>query len=94
MRKRSPNIRIKPDIFRWLRESSGWTLEDVSNHLNVSVDWVSKWERGEKEPTLNEIKSLSKAYKRPLAAFFLPAPESELPLPQDFRRLPGQQRPL
>lgn len=94
MRRRSPNIRIKPDIFRWLRESSGWSLEDVSNHLNVSVEWVSKWERGEKDPTLNEIKSLSKAYKRPLAAFFLPVPERELPLPQDFRRLPGHPRPL
>lgn len=73
---------------RWLRESSGWSLEDVSGHLHVSVNRVSQWEQGGQAPTLNEVKRLAKAYRRPLAAFFLAEPEEEQPLPRDFRRLP------
>ncbi|MDD4121136.1 MAG: XRE family transcriptional regulator [Clostridia bacterium] len=91
---RSPNIVINSDVFKWLRESSGWSREDVSRRLNVSVNQVSKWESGEKHPTINELKELAKAYKRPLAAFFLPRPEKEPPLPHDFRRLPGGSRPF
>lgn len=94
MRKRSPNIHVKPDVLRWLRESSGWTLEDVSSSLNVSIEWILKWENGEQNPTLNEIKKLSKGFKRPLAAFFLSQPQKEPPIPQDFRRLPGGHRPF
>jgi len=94
MHTKSPNISIQPDVFQWLRESSGWSYNDVSVLLHVSVDWVAKWESGEKNPTLNEIKKLSKAFRRPLAAFFLSQPQKELPLPQDFRRLPSGCKPL
>lgn len=94
MQTKSPRIPVHPEVFRWLRLSSGWSYTDISNLLNVSVDWVSKWESGEKYPTLNEIKTLSKAFKRPLAAFFLPQPETELYIPKDFRRLPGEDKTL
>ena len=94
MQTRSPGVLINRDVFHWLRESSGWTLEDVSSLLNVSVDWVLKWESGEEKPTLFEIKKLAKGYRRPLAAFFLSEPERDPPLPQDFRRLSGKPQPF
>lgn len=94
MPSRSQTFHINNDVFQWLRESSGWTLEEVGNLLNVSVDWVLKWESGEEKPTLLEIKKLAKGYKRPLAAFFLSTPEKDPPLPQDFRRLTGKLQPL
>jgi len=37
---------------------------------------------------LHQVKALSRFYKRPLAAFFLPIPPSEPSLPHDFRTLP------
>jgi Zn-dependent peptidase ImmA (M78 family)/transcriptional regulator with XRE-family HTH domain len=85
----SVNIKIKPGIFKWLRESSGWTITDVSNHLEIPEDTVLEWEDGNKYPTFNEISKLAKAFKRPSAAFFLARPEYEPPMPQDFRRLPN-----
>jgi len=94
MRRTSPKVNVSPPVMRWLRESSGWSLEDVSGHLHVSVNRVSQWEQGGQAPTLNEVKRLAKAYRRPLAAFFLAEPEEEQPLPRDFRRLPGGARPL
>jgi Zn-dependent peptidase ImmA (M78 family) len=94
MSKKSPNISVKPDVLKWLRESSGWTIDEVSTHLNVTKEWINKWENGDENPTFGEIKKLSEAYKRPLAAFLLPNPVKEPPLPQDFRRLPGLPKPF
>ncbi len=94
MSNKSPNISVRPDVLRWLRESSGWTINEVSKYLNITEDWVNKWETGDENPTFNEIKKLSDAYKRPLAAFFLPDPAKEPSLPQDFRRLPGTAKPF
>lgn len=94
MSNKSPNISVKPDVLKWLRESSGWTTNEVSKHLNITEEWVNKWETGDENPTFNEIKKLSDAYKRPLAAFFLPDPAKEPSLPQDFRRLPGTAKPF
>ncbi|MDI6897076.1 XRE family transcriptional regulator [Methanocella conradii] len=94
MPKKSPTISVKPDVLKWLRESSGWTINEVSKRLNITEEWIKKWESGDENPTLNEIKELSDAYKRPLAAFFLPSPVKEPSLPQDFRRLPGASKPF
>jgi Zn-dependent peptidase ImmA (M78 family)/DNA-binding XRE family transcriptional regulator len=77
-------------MITWLRESSGWTIEDLSRNLNLSIEQVTKWEEGSGKPTLNELKRIAKAFHRPLAAFFLPTPILEPPLPTDFRRLPGE----
>jgi Zn-dependent peptidase ImmA (M78 family) len=49
---------------------------------------VLLWEVGKQAPTLTHLRELSKFLKRPLAAFFLPAPPQEPPPPGDFRRLP------
>jgi Zn-dependent peptidase ImmA (M78 family) len=54
----------------------------------VSEARVEQWERGEVEPTINQLRHAAEAYNRPLAALFLPAPlqeEAVFDLP-DFRR--------
>ncbi|MCU0799641.1 MAG: XRE family transcriptional regulator [Candidatus Thermoplasmatota archaeon] len=79
---------VNPLVFKWLRESSGWTIEDVSKKLKTSDDVINSIESGERNPTLTQLKELSKAYKRPLAAFLLSAPKPEKPKPKDFRMLP------
>jgi transcriptional regulator with XRE-family HTH domain len=82
------SIQINPDVFFWLRKSSGWTQEDVSHLLGISILKVKEWEKGHDAPRLNQLKKLARAYKRPLAAFLLPRPEIDQPLPSDFRLLP------
>jgi Zn-dependent peptidase ImmA (M78 family)/DNA-binding XRE family transcriptional regulator len=86
---------IDPRVLRWARETIGMGMGDIAKRLKVTEDVVSKWESGQKRPTLIQAEKLANVYKRPLAAFFLPEPPVELPLPKDFRTLPeGKRKPF
>jgi len=87
---RSIKTEVKPEVFKWLRESAGWTLEDVSKRLKTSAEIVEEFELGKKEPTLRQLRELSTSFKRPIAAFLLSKPKKEKPLPKDYRMLPGK----
>jgi Zn-dependent peptidase ImmA (M78 family)/DNA-binding XRE family transcriptional regulator len=81
-------VPVRPDVLRWARETIGKTPEEVAKRLHIERITVEAWESGQKNPTLKQIKELAVCLKRPLAAFFLPAPPQEAPLPTDFRSLP------
>jgi len=85
-------VTVEPKILIWARKSMGIDIQRVAKRLRVSVDTVTKWELGEKKPTLRMLKELARFYKRPLAVFFLPAPPKGPPLPTDFRVLPQQEK--
>lgn len=85
---KSFEVDVKPEILIWARTTLNREISDVAKQLNVNEKIVERWESGDKRPTLNQLKTLSKYYKRPLAAFFLPEPPEELPPPRDFRKLP------
>ena len=85
---KSMRVEVCPAVFQWLRESSGWSVEEVARRLKTSAEVVHAIEKGERQPTLRQLKELSKAYKRPLAAFLLSEPITESPLPKDYRMLP------
>ncbi|MCK5024698.1 MAG: ImmA/IrrE family metallo-endopeptidase [Thermoplasmata archaeon] len=87
---RSLKVEVEPAVFKWLRESSGWTKEEVAKRLKTSVGVVEAIEKGEWQPTLRQLKELSNAYKRPLATFLLSEPLPESPMPKDYRMLPGK----
>jgi Zn-dependent peptidase ImmA (M78 family)/DNA-binding XRE family transcriptional regulator len=87
---RSITAEVVPEVFKWLRESAGWSIEDVSKRLETSDEAVKEIESGEKAPTLNQLRELSLTYKRPLAAFFLSKPIKEKPKPKDYRMLPNR----
>jgi Zn-dependent peptidase ImmA (M78 family)/DNA-binding transcriptional regulator YiaG len=89
-KSRSISIPVKPAVLVWARESMGRTIEEVAAHLGENEELVEEWEAGKKQPTLYQLKSLARFYKRPLAAFFLPNPPEELSLPHDFRTLPDE----
>lgn len=84
-------VEVSPEVFRWLRESSGWTTEEVAKRLETSAEVIRAIGKGERQPTLRQLKELSKAYRRPLASFFLSKPSDELPLPKDYRMLPDKE---
>jgi transcriptional regulator with XRE-family HTH domain len=90
MTQRSPEVSIKSDVLVWARESIGRSIGQVAGRLHVSENLVTRWESGDKNPTLNQVRTLAGYYKRPLAAFFLPEPPEEPPPPKDFRTLPGE----
>ncbi len=87
---RSIKTEVNPQVFKWLRESAAWTSEDVSKKLKTSIEAVEAIESGEKAPMLRQLRELSTAYKRPLAAFLLSEPVKEKPKPKDFRMLPDR----
>ena len=87
-KNRSISIPVKPAVLVWARESLGKSVEETSTHLGESEELVRQWEAGLKQPMLNQVRALSRFYKRPLAVFFLPIPPSEPSLPHDFRTMP------
>jgi Zn-dependent peptidase ImmA (M78 family)/DNA-binding XRE family transcriptional regulator len=88
MAHKSFEVTVEPNILIWARESIGYDHDEAAKRVDVASETLSKWEHGEKKPTLVQLKKLAKLYKRPLAIFFLPSPPKEPPLPKDFRSLP------
>jgi Zn-dependent peptidase ImmA (M78 family)/transcriptional regulator with XRE-family HTH domain len=87
MSPRSVTAEVKPELLIWARETAGLEVSEVARRLRK----VETWERGDEQPTVSQLEKLSDLYKRPLAAFFLPAPPQEPPLPTDFRVLPSDE---
>jgi Zn-dependent peptidase ImmA (M78 family) len=87
MSPRSALAEVKPELLRWARETAGLELSHVARRFSK----VENWERGAEQPTVRQLETLSDLYKRPLAAFFLPAPPVEPPAPKDFRVLPADE---
>lgn len=93
MPHKSLEVTVEPKVLIWARESMGLSKPEVAKKLKASEDTVSKWESGQKRPTLIYLEQLARTiYKRPLAAFFLPEPPKDLPFPKDFRSLPPDER--
>ncbi len=81
---------VEPELLRWARQTAGMTLEDAPRKVPTKPERLETWERGDDRPTLNQLRKLANAYKRPIAVFYLPEPPSDFkPLQHDFRRLPG-----
>lgn len=81
---------VKPSVFKWLRESAGWSKESVAQKLDVSLDIIGDFELGHKELTFRQLQILSAVFKRPVAAFLLNEPKAEKALPKDYRLLPNK----
>ncbi|MDZ4256094.1 MAG: helix-turn-helix transcriptional regulator, partial [archaeon] len=79
---------VKPSVFKWLRESAGWSKEMIAEKLGLPIEIVEEFEGGKKEISFRQIKILAVAYKRPVASFLLSSPKIEKPLPKDYRMLP------
>ncbi len=77
----SVRVTILPELIRWARERSGWSVEA----LTAVFPAFPKWEAGEAHPTMKQLEKLAARTYAPLGYFFLTAPPEEpLPIP-DFR---------
>ena len=80
---------IKPELLIWARESAGLSIEVAAKKVGVKQDRLNKWEKGELQPTIKQLRTLGKIYKRPLAVFYLPKPPKKFQPPREFRQFPG-----
>lgn len=81
---------ITPEVLKWAREDAGFSLEEAAKAAQVAVGQLQRWERGEINPTINQLRKLANKYKRPLAVFYLPKPPKDFQAMRDFRRLSGE----
>jgi len=79
---------VNPPLLIWAREQSGHAPEVVAKRLDVKVERLFAWERGETRPTVRQVEALSKYYHRPFGLFFLPQPPELPPLAAEYRHLP------
>ena len=88
MPARAPKADIRPEVLRWLRASSGLTIEETARKLGTRPENPMAWEAGEAMPSMPQLRKLATAFRRPISDFFLPEPVAEPSIPHDFRRLP------
>ena len=85
----SERIPVSREVLTWARTTAGFSPEQAAKKIGVSPASLQSWERGEKAPTITQLRNAAAVYRRPLAVLLLPsAPKDFQPL-RDFRRLPG-----
>lgn len=80
---------VQPSLLIWARESAGVQVEDAAKKMELPVETIVGWERGDDRPSIPQLRKLGEIYKRPLAVFFLPAPPKGFDAQREFRRLAG-----
>ncbi len=68
---------INPEILKWARERSGFSLEATGKALNKEKSFIVECESGQRTMTYVQLEKLADKYKRPVALFFLPNPPEE-----------------
>ncbi|MCX6235211.1 MAG: XRE family transcriptional regulator [Bacteroidetes bacterium] len=85
--KEEINIAVNHEVLVWAREAIVLNRTNASEKTGISAKRLIQLEEGEKQPTLDELKELSKAYKRTIATLLLTKPPKEKPLPTDRRTI-------
>lgn len=76
---------IRPELLLWARTSASMTVEVAAKKVHVTAELLQEWEDGTERPTVNQLRLLAEAYKRPLAVFYLPTPPKGFDALRDFR---------
>src|SRR5687767_11959169 len=79
-------IPVVPDVLIWARKGISLSEEEAARRLQVSQDTLLKWESGELEPTISQLRKAAKLYRRPLAVLLLTEPPVDFDVLKDFRR--------
>jgi Zn-dependent peptidase ImmA (M78 family)/DNA-binding XRE family transcriptional regulator len=84
-------IEVNNQVLIWARESLAITRNQTSEKTGITAKRLIQLEEGEKQPTLDELKELSKTYKRTIATLLLAKPPKEKPLPTDRRTIDSKE---
>jgi Zn-dependent peptidase ImmA (M78 family) len=92
--------RLNPDVLRWARETAGLSIEQAAERLELrpargasAEERLGQLEQGAAEPSRALLRRMSRVYRRPLIAFYLPAPPPLGRRGEDFRTLPSDYQP-
>jgi Zn-dependent peptidase ImmA (M78 family)/transcriptional regulator with XRE-family HTH domain len=87
-------IPVEPAVITWARIRAGYRETDLAaQRLSVSEATLRAWESGEKQPTIKQLRTMTRVYHRPLAVLLLPEPPKEFDPISDFRTMaPGRPR--
>jgi Zn-dependent peptidase ImmA (M78 family) len=80
-------IQANPKILSWAREEAGYSIEELSDKLGITVNRFKNWEKDGKEIPFGMLKKIANYYKRQLAVFFLPTVPDKIKKPKDYRNL-------
>ena len=58
------------DRVRTLRQAAGWTQEELAERADVHRTYLASIEAGGRNPTLDVIVKIAKAFQRPIADLF------------------------
>ena len=90
--------KVNPEILVWARETAGLTPEAAVKKLSIrntqkanALDRLAGYESGEEDPSRPLLLRMSKQYRRPLVAFYLPKPPRKGDRGADFRTLSGDE---
>ncbi len=86
------HIKVSCEVLVWARESLALTRNQVTEKTDISANRLIQLETGERQPTIEELKTFSKTYKRTIATLLLHKPPREKPLPSDRRTLDSKGR--
>ena len=85
---------VNPEILVWARETAGLTPEAAVKKLSIrdtrkanALDRLAGYESGAEDPSRPLLLRMSKQYRRPLVAFYLPKPPPMGYRGADFRTL-------
>ncbi|MDP2619579.1 MAG: XRE family transcriptional regulator [Hyphomicrobiales bacterium] len=82
--------KVNKDILVWARVTAGLSEEEAAKKLGLSgPERLKALEEGIRDPSRRQLVNMSKTYRRPLLAFYLPEQPPESDKGQDFRTLPG-----
>jgi transcriptional regulator with XRE-family HTH domain len=77
---------IKPNVgvrLRAFRERQGWSLRMLAQRCGLSINAISRIERGENSPTVSSLHRLATALAVPITDFFLEKPKQAVILVKD-----------
>ena len=83
--KDSIHTKVNHKVLIWARESLAINRKQAAEKTGIASKRLMQLELGEKQPSFDELKGFSKAYKRTIATLLLSGPPKEKPLPPDRR---------
>lgn len=84
------NIKVNHEVLKWARESLALNRTKAAESSGISIRRLEQLEQG-KLPSFDELKAMSKAYKRTIATLLLQKVPKEMPLPPDRRTVNSQE---
>jgi Zn-dependent peptidase ImmA (M78 family)/transcriptional regulator with XRE-family HTH domain len=78
-----------PSVLVWARTSSGLSPTEAAKKIDVAAERLLAWETGTEKPSFAQLRKAAKAYKRPIAVFYLKEPPKGFSVMRDFRRRSG-----